>query len=46
MACRKIMGTMDIVKLYDERMNRLMNIEHSIESSMNNALTEGEFQVW
>ena len=46
MACRKIMGTMDIVKLYDERMNRLMNIEHSIESSMANALTEGEFKVW
>ena len=46
MACRKIMGTMDIVKLYDERMNRLMNIEHSIESSMSNALTEGEFKVW
>ena len=46
MACRKIMGTMDIVKLYDEKMNRLMNIEQSIENSMSRALTDGEFKVW
>ena len=46
MACRRIMGTMDIVKLYDEKMDKYLNLEQHIESSMVQALSDGEFNVW
>lgn len=46
MACRKIMGTMDIVKLYDEKMDKHLHLEQHIESSMAHALSDGEFAVW
>ncbi|WP_029542582.1 EAL domain-containing protein [Selenomonas sp. AB3002] len=46
MACRKIMGTMDIVKLYDEKMDKYLHLEQHIESSMGQALADGEFAVW
>ena len=46
MACRKIMGTMDIVKLYDDKMDKYLHLEQHIESSMEQALSDGEFVVW
>lgn len=46
MACRRIMGTMDIVKLYDEKMDKYLHLEEHIEASMSQALADGEFNVW
>ena len=46
MACRRIMGTMDIVKLYDEKMDKYLHMEQHIEKSMAQALADGEFSVW